>query len=102
MATNAPITAEIDATRPSQSRFAARSVLVGNVGRDDLGEQARADLAAGDVDVSSLGTGTESTGVALILVDEHGENLIGVASGANMQLTAGQVTEAVGSVPVGP
>jgi ribokinase len=80
----------------------ARAVLVGNVGPDDLGAGARADLEAAGVDVSFVGVGTEATGVALILVDAGGENLIGVASGANMQLTTERVTEAVGSVAGGP
>ena len=80
----------------------ARAVLVGNVGPDDLGAGARADLEAAGVDVSFVGVGTQATGVALILVDAGGENLIGVADGANMEVTAAQVADAVGSVAGGP
>ena len=83
------------------ARLGARAVLVGRVGDDDLGREARADLEAAGVDVSFVAQGTEPTGVALILVDAGGENLIGVASGANMEVTAAQVSEAIGSVPGG-
>jgi ribokinase len=84
------------------ARLGARAVLVGTVGADDLGAQSRAELEAGGVDVSFVGVGTEPTGVAMILVDAAGENLIGVASGANMEVTAERVAEAVRSVPGGP
>lgn len=83
------------------ARLGARAVLVGRVGDDDLGREARAGLEAAGVDVSFVAPGTEPTGVALILVDAGGENLIGVASGANMQVTAAQVAEAIRSVPGG-
>jgi ribokinase len=81
------------------ARLGARAVLVGRVGNDDLGREARRDLEAAGVDVSFVAEGTEPTGVALILVGAGGENLIGVASGANMEVTAAQVVDAVGSVP---
>lgn len=80
----------------------ARAVLVGNVGPDDLGAGARTDLEAAGVDVSFIGVGTEPTGVALILVDAAGENLIGVADGANIEVTGAQVEDAVGSVADDP
>jgi len=83
------------------ARLGARAVLVGRVGDDPLGREARGDLEAAGVDVSFVAEGSEPTGVALILVDASGENLIGVASGANMEVTAAQVGEAVGSVPAG-
>jgi ribokinase len=84
------------------ARLGARAVLVGCVGADDLGREARADLEAAGVDVTFVAEGRQPTGVALILVDEAGENLIGVADGANTEVTASQVEEAVGSVPAGP
>jgi ribokinase len=83
------------------ARLGAHAALVGCVGGDDLGREARGDLEAAGVDVSFVAEGPEPTGVALILVDERGENLIGVASGANMEVTAAQVAQAVGSVPGG-
>ncbi len=70
--------------------------FVGAVGDDDFGEAARAALVASGVDTSELLTlDGEPTGVALILVDDAGENLISVAGGANLALTPAQVSAAL-------
>jgi len=71
----------------------ARTRLVGLVGDDDFGREARADLGARDVELSGLGTGAAHTGVAVIVVDASGENLIAVASGANAELSGEIVGE---------
>jgi len=78
------------------ARLGRPTLFIGAVGDDAFGRDARAALAAGGVDVSALETiaGTP-TGVALILVDERGENLIGVASGANTQLSADSVRKGI-------
>jgi ribokinase len=76
----------------------ARTWMVGLVGDDDLGREARADLSERGVDLSQLGTGVASTGVALIIVDDDGENLIAVASGANGELTSQSVTAAFAAI----
>ena len=69
--------------------------MVGAVGDDDLGEEAVAALEAEGVDVSAVARLEGSaTGVALIVVDEAGENQIAVASGANAEL-GGDAVEAV-------
>jgi ribokinase len=73
----------------------ARTRMVGLVGDDEFGREARADLARRGIDVSQLATGTAHTGVALIVVDARGENLIAVASGANAQLTVERVASAL-------
>src|SRR5438477_11248317 len=78
---------------------AARTWLVGMVGRDEFGAEARADLERFGVDLSFLGTSAEPTGVAAILVDGRGENMIAVASGANAVLDGRAVADAVRSVP---
>ena len=77
-------------------RLGRPTLLIGAVGDDELGEEARAAVRAEGVDVSGLATirGT-ATGVALILVDASGENLISVASGANALLDAASVTKAM-------
>src|SRR5438034_920499 len=72
--------------------------IVGLVGDDDFGREARADLGARGVDLAHLGTGTGPTGVALIVVDDEGENLIAVASGANGELTGEIVSSALASI----
>jgi ribokinase len=78
------------------ARLGRPTLLIGAVGDDELGEEARAAVRAEGVDVSGMATikGT-ATGVALILVDASGENLISVASGANASLDAASMTKAV-------
>jgi ribokinase len=85
------------------ARLGAPTAFVGAVGDDDFGADARAALAAEGVDVDALRTiDGEPTGVALIVVDERGENLIAVASGANAAVTAGQVRDALASLAPAP
>ncbi len=69
------------------ARLGAKTAFVGAVGDDAFGDEARAALAAEGIDVAGLRTLPGATGVALILVDGRGENLISVASGANAGLT---------------
>lgn len=80
------------------ARLGARVVLVGMVGDDDLGASARAELEREGVDAAGVGTAGAHTGVAQILVDRAGENLIAVASGANDELTAERVERALARV----
>ena len=78
------------------ARSGARVRMVGAVGDDDLGEEAVALLAGEGIDVSAVArlAGTP-TGVALIVVDDAGENQIAVASGANAELEASWVERAL-------
>ena len=75
------------------ARLGARVTLVAAVGDDATGEQARADLVADGIDTSGLISEPGPSGVAVILVDAAGENMIAVAPGANERLTAGRVSE---------
>ncbi|MEP6842841.1 MAG: PfkB family carbohydrate kinase, partial [Pseudolysinimonas sp.] len=61
----------------------ARVLFIGAVGSDHWGDAARADLVARGVDVSGLATVDGPTGVAIILVDDGGENSIAIVPGAN-------------------
>ncbi len=62
--------------------------MIGCVGRDSSGEQIREGLHALGINVDGLMTVPDAaTGTALILVDAAGQNQIGVAPGANHQLT---------------
>lgn len=70
------------------ARLGARVRFVGRVGRDDLPLQA---LEREGVDISGVARDDGETGLALVLVDETGENMIIVAPGANRRLTAEQV-----------
>ena len=75
------------------SRAGALVYLVGAVGADDHGRGALAELAAEGVAVTGVTVlDDEATGVALIVVDAHGENQIAVAAGANGALSALHVT----------
>jgi ribokinase len=74
------------------ARLGRPTVLIGVVGDDELGMEARAALRGEGVDVSGLATVRgQPTGVALILVDARGENLISVAPGASLSLTSAVV-----------
>ncbi len=71
------------------ARLGAKVSFVGAVGDDDFGAEARQSLVPEGIDVSGLGVASgAATGVALIVVDEAGENQIAVASGANHSFDA--------------
>jgi ribokinase len=71
------------------ARLGADVTLVAKVGSDLFGDQAVENFSQEGITTDYIQRDTEhSTGVALILVDGHGENLISVASGANHALSA--------------
>src|SRR5215217_3187162 len=81
------------------ARAGATVTLIGAVGDDELGAQALAELHAAGVGVDAVRTlAGAATGVALIVVDRDGDNLIAVASGANHAL-AGADVRATGAAP---
>jgi len=84
------------------ARLGARVVFVGAIGDDPLADEARSALAAEGVDLSELNVVPGPTGVALILVDRGGENVIAVAPGANAALSVGIVGPALERLRVGP
>ncbi len=70
------------------ARLGAKVTLVGRVGADIFGSKLRSNLAAEGIDISHvLQSQDMTTGVALILVNEDGQNTIVVSPGANGQLT---------------
>ena len=77
------------------ARLGAQVTMVGCVGGDDYGRQLLAGLQADGVDTQfvRVDAGAHS-GVALITVDDAGENSIVVISGANWQLTQADVAAA--------
>src|SRR4051812_7595109 len=77
-------------------RLGANVTFVGAVGTDDLGDEALRSLEVEGVDVAGVARLDDvPTGVAVIVVDERGENQIAVASGANGALTGEHVTDAL-------
>jgi ribokinase len=73
------------------ARLGADTALIGRVGRDEYGEDAIRQLRDAGVRVDGVGRSDHPTGVAAVLADRSGENLIAVASGANAHLDASQV-----------
>lgn len=71
--------------------------MVGAVGDDDFGREARSGLATEGVTTSLVATSSEPTGVALIVVDAAGQNQIAVAPGANASLDGPSMSRALGS-----
>lgn len=74
------------------ARAGARTAFYGAVGDDAYGRAGRASLEQAGVAAGGLLTLPEHpSGVALIVVDGHGENQIVVASGANLQFGAERI-----------
>lgn len=78
------------------ARAGATVVFITALGDDALGVQRREQLAHDHIDVSHVVIKQEQpTGVALIVVDAHGENLIAAAPGANWHLLPDDLVPAV-------
>lgn len=77
------------------ARAGAQVAFVGRVGADDFGRAAVANLSREGIDTSRLAMDEQAaSGVALIIVDRKGENLIAVASGANARVSPEDVRAA--------
>ena len=74
--------------------------FIGAVGSDHWGEAARADLGDRGVSLDGLATVPGATGVAIILVDDSGENSIAIVPGANGAVSPSAVTAALESIAV--
>jgi ribokinase len=74
------------------AKLGANTSLVGLTGDDEFGRLAREDLASFGVDVGRLGYGDGPTGIAAVLVDDRGENLIAVVPGANHEVSGAHVS----------
>jgi len=75
----------------ASARLGAAVAFVGCVGQDNAGEAQLASLEAAGVDCDRVMRRPEPTGLALILVDDKGENSIAIAPGANGRLTTEHV-----------
>jgi ribokinase len=77
------------------ARLGAEVTLVAKVGQDMFAQQAIANYKQEGIATDYIVCDPRhATGVALIMVDGHGENLISVASGANHVLTPQEVAQA--------
>lgn len=77
------------------ARLGSRVAMVGQVGKDGFGDVLRNGLAADGIDVTYVKQ-TESigTGVAMILVEDIGQNRIVLAAGANGTLSKSDIDAA--------
>jgi ribokinase len=69
--------------------------LAGAVGDDAMAEIALRELKAGGVDLAAVARLPGATGLAIITVDDTGENAIIVSPGANARATADQLTPGI-------
>jgi ribokinase len=83
----------------SCARAGGRVTFVARVGMDMFGDQALQGFRADGINVDHVGQDPAApSGVALIIVDEQGENSIAVASGANGNLSVADVEAAQGAI----
>ena len=77
------------------ARLGASVSMVGRVGDDGFGERLRAGLASAGVDVRHvIETEQCASGLAVVTVEDSGENAIAVVPGANGRLSAEDVADA--------
>lgn len=77
-------------------RLGADVTVVARVGDDGPGQFTRDAFRAAGLDLTWVSVDSEAaTGVALILVDKVGQNMISVASGANLRLSVDDVRRAL-------
>ena len=74
-------------------RAGSDTTFVGAVGDDAYSELALSLLSSEGVDLSPVKFSDRPTGCAVVMVDDDGENAIGVASGANLDVQAGQIND---------
>lgn len=81
------------------ARLGAQVSMVGRVGNDAYGEVQLSNLVADGVDTTFVKVDPEAhTGVALITVDDVGQNSIVVSSGANWRMSAADVAAAEATI----
>ncbi|MEX0446742.1 ribokinase [Xenorhabdus sp. SGI246] len=71
-------------------RCGADITFIACIGQDDIGERVLQQLVKDNINTSAIEViAGEATGVALIFVNQQGENIIGINAGANGALTPG-------------
>ncbi|MDR3688571.1 MAG: ribokinase [Fimbriimonas sp.] len=81
------------------AKLGGKCGLVGKVGTDGFGDQLIASLRESGVDCKCvLREDAHATGVAMITLDDSGQNTIVVAPGTNALVSAEEVTTALGNV----
>ena len=81
------------------ARMGAKVTIIGRIGSDDFGRELTENLSREGIDISNVTVDeNEPSGIAMITVDEQGQNSIVVASGANMALTPEEIRSAWQSI----
>lgn len=84
------------------ARLGANVSMVGNLGTDVLGDQAAERLEKENIDCRRISRDAQqASGVALISVDQQGENQIVVAPGANATLSPDHIEQAFKDIEPG-
>jgi ribokinase len=79
-------------------RLGTDVLFITRLGADAFGDEARSILVAEGLPERGITTDDQSpTGIALILVDDSGQNAISVAPGANLKLTGPDVLDSFGA-----
>lgn len=75
-------------------RSGANTVFIGKIGTDAFGEQMVTRLTSEGIDMSyTIRDPQHASGVAFIMIDESGENMISVAPGANIHLDKSDINK---------
>lgn len=77
------------------ARLGARVFMVGAVGSDDFAEKLKQSLQDSRVDTTLVRNADTTTGIALISVDQSGDNTIVIVAGANGQCSPADADEAL-------
>lgn len=83
------------------ARAGAKVKMVGAVGSDEFVNLALSQLKGANVDLSAVRTVPGPTGIAIILVDKNGENVIVIIAGANGAVDAEMARAAVAQMSRG-
>lgn len=76
------------------SRLGARTTFIGRVGNDENGKRLVEVLEQNNVDASKIIVDHETpTGIALIFIDESGDNMIAVFPGTDEKLSPGDIVK---------
>lgn len=79
-------------------RAGAKVRMIGAAGKDSMGDQALQLLSEGGVDLSDVKRLDLAQGVAMIFVDEAGENVIGILPGANADVSIADAERTLASL----
>ena len=84
------------------ARLGAAVGMVGRVGGDAFGAALRGALEADGIDVRHVATAGEASGIAVVTVDDAGENRIAIVAGANARLGVADVEAIAADIAAAP